>query len=238
MNIFRLLADALHATSIIFLIRKIRATRNVNGLSLKTQLLYIIVYITRYLDLFWNFKSLYNYLFKLFYIITSVYVLYLITNRYKDSYVEAKDRTPVLYLIGPAFGLSLIFARPWTPFEIIWTFSLFLEAVAMVPQFHMLYISKITENFSGDYIAALGAYRFFYILNWLYRRFVDDHSMPFVVWVSGIIQTVMYVEFLFYWWKARTSNKLPSTHSGEEDAHVTRLQEPLRIARKTTKNME
>jgi hypothetical protein len=34
------------------------------GISLKTQILYVIVFCTRYMDLFWNFASLYNWCMK------------------------------------------------------------------------------------------------------------------------------------------------------------------------------
>jgi ER lumen protein retaining receptor len=36
------------------------------GISLKTQQLYVLVFITRYLDVFWNFMSLYNTIMKVY----------------------------------------------------------------------------------------------------------------------------------------------------------------------------
>lgn len=78
MNIFRLTGDLAHLTAIIILLLKIWKTRSCSGMfqrvlprfflntvvllgiSGKTQILFALVYITRYLDLFTNFVSLYN----------------------------------------------------------------------------------------------------------------------------------------------------------------------------------
>ena len=40
---------------------------------------------------------------------------------------------PIIYVIVPSYIVALISVRPWTPFEIFWTGSLILEAVAMLP---------------------------------------------------------------------------------------------------------
>lgn len=47
MNLFRLLGDISHLISIFLLIHKIQKTRSARGLSEKTQLLYLITFVTR-----------------------------------------------------------------------------------------------------------------------------------------------------------------------------------------------
>ena len=47
-----------------------------------------------------------------------------------------------------------------------WSFSIWLEALAIYPQLKMVYHMKEVENLTGNYIAALGLYRVFYILSW------------------------------------------------------------------------
>lgn len=47
MNLFRLLGDLSHLASIFILVHKIQKTRSVRGVSFKTQLLYLIVFLTR-----------------------------------------------------------------------------------------------------------------------------------------------------------------------------------------------
>jgi len=53
-----------HLLSFLVLLFKVHGSRSVAGISLKTQELYALVFITRYLDLFWNFYSLYNSIMK------------------------------------------------------------------------------------------------------------------------------------------------------------------------------
>ena len=54
------------------------------GISFKTQLLYVVVFVARYLDLFFGeWVSLYNTLMKLFFIGSSGYILYLMQFKYR-----------------------------------------------------------------------------------------------------------------------------------------------------------
>ena len=67
MNLFRLLGDLSHLASIFILIHKILTSRSCRGISFKTQLMYTIVFVTRYLDLL-HPPSAYLILMKLFFI--------------------------------------------------------------------------------------------------------------------------------------------------------------------------
>lgn len=51
--------------------------------------------------------------------------------------------------------------------QLLWTFSIYLEAVAIVPQLIVLQRYREVENLTGNYIFFLGAYRALYILNWV-----------------------------------------------------------------------
>lgn len=53
------------------------------GISFKTQELYVAVFLTRYLDLFWNWVSLYNTLMKVFFIASSCYTVYLMRVKFR-----------------------------------------------------------------------------------------------------------------------------------------------------------
>jgi ER lumen protein retaining receptor len=51
LNTFRLLGDFVHVVAIVILLHKIFVVQNAQGLSRKTQELYLMVFVTRYLDL-------------------------------------------------------------------------------------------------------------------------------------------------------------------------------------------
>ncbi|CAH8646308.1 unnamed protein product, partial [Dicrocoelium dendriticum] len=50
MNIFRLLGDLSHLAAILILLLKIFSSRSCRGLSGKTQIMFALVFTTRYLD--------------------------------------------------------------------------------------------------------------------------------------------------------------------------------------------
>ncbi|KAG9312130.1 ER lumen protein retaining receptor-domain-containing protein [Chiua virens] len=138
MNIFRLLGDLAHLASIFVLVHKIQTTRSCRGISFKTQALYVLVFVTRYLDLFFRWYSLYNFVMKIFFIASSCYILYLMKFRFRPTHDPSIDTFKIEYLLGPCFLLALIFNFRFTVTEILWTFSIYLEAVAIFPQLFML----------------------------------------------------------------------------------------------------
>lgn len=79
------------------------------------------------------------------------------------------DTFKIEYLLGPSFFLSLIFNYAFEPTEILWTFSIYLESVAIFPQLLMLQRTGEAETITTHYLAALGLYRALYLPNWIYR---------------------------------------------------------------------
>lgn len=60
MNVFRILGDLSHLLAMILLLGKIWRSKCCTGISGKSQILFALVFTTRYLDLFTNFISIYN----------------------------------------------------------------------------------------------------------------------------------------------------------------------------------
>ena len=84
MNIFRFLGDLSHLASIFILLHKIQTSRSCRGISFKTQVLYLVVFLTRYVDLLTGpYVSFYNTIMKLFFIGSTVYTLYLMRVRFR-----------------------------------------------------------------------------------------------------------------------------------------------------------
>ncbi|KAL0400471.1 UNVERIFIED_CONTAM: ER lumen protein-retaining receptor [Sesamum latifolium] len=157
MNVFRLAGDITHLLSVVFLLLKIRTMKSCAGISLKTQQLYVVVFVARYLDLFTRYYSLYN--------------------------------------------------------TVLWTFSLYLEAVAILPQLILLQRTKNIDNLTAHYVFLLGAYRALYLLNWVYRFFMETHRIRWIPWLSGLVQTALYADFFYYYinsWKNNEKLKLPA----------------------------
>jgi ER lumen protein retaining receptor len=58
------------------------------GISFKTQALYATVFITRYLDLFTSWVSLYNFIMKIFFIGSSCYILFLMRTKFRYAHLD------------------------------------------------------------------------------------------------------------------------------------------------------
>jgi len=196
MNLFRLLGDLSHLASIVILLRKIQTSRSCRGISFKTQALYATVFVTRYLDLFSSWHSIYNVVMKIFFISSSIYVLYLMKVRFRPTNDPSIDTFRVEYLLGPALILALLFNYSYSLSEVFWSFSIFLESVAILPQLFILQRTGEAETITTHYLAALGAYRGLYIPNWIYRYFVEDLVDPISI-TAGLVQTGLYLDFFY-----------------------------------------
>ncbi|KAL5504642.1 ERD2 [Sanghuangporus vaninii] len=197
MNIFRFLGDLSHLASIGILLHKIQTSRSCRGISFKTQALYVVVFITRYLDLFFgDYVSLYNSTMKLFFIGSSCYILYLMKFRFRPTNDPSIDTFRIEFLLGPSFLLSLLFNYKFSFVEVLWSFSIFLESVAILPQLFMLQRTGEAETITTHYVAALGAYRALYIPNWIYRYFSEGTVDPIAV-IAGLVQTGLYLDFFY-----------------------------------------
>ncbi|KAF9169225.1 endoplasmic reticulum retention protein [Mortierella sp. AD011] len=196
MNLFRLVADLMHLASIFILLLKMQKTRSVAGISFKTQALYAAVFLTRYTDLFNHFYSVYNSCMKIFFIASSLYIVYLMKIKFKATNDPRLDTFQVQYLVAGAAVLSLVANYYFTFQEILWTFSVYLEAVAILPQLFMLTKTGEAEVITTHYLFALGAYRALYLVNWIYRYAVEGH-VDWIVWIAGTVQTGLYCDFFF-----------------------------------------
>jgi len=139
------------------------------GLSCKTQEIYLIVFCMRYMDLFMYFVSIYNTCMKLFFISSTVLLIYLMRFKrpYRMTYDSIGDQFPHFKVLLPAaFVLTCLVHTGWSAWEFCWSYSLWLESLAFIPQIVMLHKIRVIENLTSHYVACLGLYRFFYILNW------------------------------------------------------------------------
>ncbi|KAI1492847.1 putative HDEL sequence binding protein [Biscogniauxia mediterranea] len=200
LNVFRVLGDFSHLASILILLHKMTELNGCSGISFKSQALYLLVYITRYLDLF-NTSSIYNIVFKILFISAQGYIVYLMTTRYKPTHDPNLDTFRVQYLLGGAAVLAILMPYKYTLSEILWAFSIWLESVAILPQLFMLQRTGEAETITTHYLFALGIYRGLYIPNWIYRYFTEpNHQVDWIAIVAGLIQTILYSDFFWIYY--------------------------------------
>lgn len=212
-NIFRLSGDFTHLLSIIILIMKMKKSRSCNGISLKSQILFLVVYFCRYLDMFRvftfaRFISVYNFVFKIVFIASQALLVFWMKTKFSATYQPALDSFRIDFLmlacgiltlfmtrIGNVAGVLRIFE------EYMWTFSIILESVAIFPQLFMLRKTGEAENITTHYLFCLGIYRGMYVLNWIYRYLVQGSKPDSVSLFFGLLQTVLFSDFFYVYYK-------------------------------------
>ena len=78
---------------------------------------------------------------KIIYISASTFTCYLIFFKFKKTYDGKHDSMRAEFFIIPAAGLACLINYKFGAVEILWAFSIYLEAVAILPQFFL--ISKV-----------------------------------------------------------------------------------------------
>ncbi|KAM4721558.1 ER lumen protein-retaining receptor 3 [Rhinophrynus dorsalis] len=196
MNVFRILGDVSHLLAIIILLMKMWKTKSCAGISAKSQLLFALVFTTRYLDLFTTYISVYNTVMKVIFLLCAYFTVYLIYGRFRKTYDSENDTFRTEFLLVPVIGLSFLENYAFTPLEILWTFSIYLESVAILPQLFMISKTGEAESITTHYLFFLGLYRLFYLANWIWRYHTENFYDQISV-VSGVVQTIFYFDFFY-----------------------------------------
>jgi ER lumen protein retaining receptor len=185
-----------HVAAIIILLLKIEKTRSCAGISGKSQILFALTYMTRYLDVFTSFVSVYNTTMKFAFVSASAFTVYLIYKKYRATYDQNHDTFRIEFVLVPAAILALIFNYSYTVLEVFWAFSIYVESVAILPQLFMVTKTGEAETITSHYLFCLGAYRALYIMNWVYRYQTEGH-LDWIAIIAGIVQTVLYCDFFY-----------------------------------------
>lgn len=220
-SFFRFSGDFVHIYTMYILLKKMRETKSVSGLSLKTQFLYLLVFLCRYLDIFYfifnGLLDVYNFLMKILYISCQSFLVYLIRYKYFYSYDVFLDTFNIYNLLAPCAVLS-VFLKPSSHgltsyfVEFFYAFSVLLESVAILPQLIQLQESGEAETLTSQFIFFLGLYRLFYVVNWV-LKFLLGYKISHLLLASGVIQTLLYADFFVIYYKfvfvRKGNEKLP-----------------------------
>ena len=140
---------------------------------------------------------------KLLFIGASAFILYLmhLKSPYKNTYDRKNEDTfPHIYLIPFALIMTFIINKNYSLWGLTWSFSLWLESVAVFPQISIIAKTNGIFSYTAHYLASLGIYRFFYIILWIYRYYTDS-KIYLVSVISGIVQVLLYADFFYLYIK-------------------------------------
>jgi len=209
-----------HVLSHFLLLRRIYVSRNAQGISLRSQELYLLVFLSRYTDLLTTFYGIYNSVMKSLYIVSTAGIVW--TIRRKEPICSTYDASQDTFrhwkcIVLPCLVLAVLThviseERIWElhllPQELLWVFSIYLEAVAILPQLDLLRRYRSVENLTANYVFFRGVYRGFYILNWIYRaHYEPGYRHHYVVYACGCMQVLLYVDFFYHWFLSRREGR-------------------------------
>lgn len=196
-NIYRYAADYLHFGGMLFGLVMVYSTRSVQGFSRKTQVLYQIVWLTRYIDVFTESQVRYLVFFKVaFNIVTAATVFAF--NLFHHTYDVAADSCNLVAILVPTAIAAFVTASSEGLQQELWTWSEFIEPFALVPQYIVLYRAKEVRRITLLYVAAVGGYRLLYVCNWIYKRYTWHGAYhDYTSWLGGGVECVLFFDFLF-----------------------------------------
>lgn len=137
---------------------------------------------------------------KIIFIASSYATVYLIYHKFRTTYGRSQDTFRIEYILGAVAFLALLIHErrdnAYFVLELLWTFSIYLEAVAILPQLFMITRTGEAETITSHYLFCLGLYRGLYILNWIYRYYTEGFH-EWIAIVAGVIQTILYCDFFY-----------------------------------------
>lgn len=222
---FRFTGDFLHVASKAVLITKISRTRSCSGLSLKTQFLYSLVFVLRYTDLFDFYPrgalGAYNFVMKVMFIGFQGLILFMMRFRYFATYDKKWDKFNILTLLAPCFVFSLVFTTTRSVSNLLYTMSLFLESVAILPQLVQLQEAGESETMTSKYVLLLGLYRAAYTVYFAVNRLYGTRRIGNIPIACGVVQTLLYLDFFVIYYRyvfrrSGLSERLPSSAIKDE----------------------
>jgi ER lumen protein retaining receptor len=163
------------------------------------------------LDLFTGFASPYNTCMKVFYLVSTAYIICAVRfgSSVKRTYKKGQDTflhwefavipSAILALITHVLDTGII-----DIVELLWQFSIYLEVMAIVPQAIVSLRYSEAEHFAGFFMFFMGNYRALYIVNWIYRAHTERaYRHHYAVYTCGVAETLVYVVFFYFFCKRK-----------------------------------
>eukprot|EP00283_Hemiselmis_rufescens_P007681 CAMPEP_0173429510 /NCGR_PEP_ID=MMETSP1357-20121228/8197_1 /TAXON_ID=77926 /ORGANISM="Hemiselmis rufescens, Strain PCC563" /LENGTH=341 /DNA_ID=CAMNT_0014393703 /DNA_START=74 /DNA_END=1099 /DNA_ORIENTATION=- len=206
-----LLAEILRCFGFFLLVlRVVKKTHSVQGLSLKSQQLFCGVFATRLMfKVFYEDDYLYAFV-ELLATCLSCYLVFLMRVQHRNSYQRDADTMKELYIIAPCLLVALFLhpsvTKTWL-MNVLWAFSTYLECFALLPQLFVFHsASRTVDNMTSLWIVSLFLSRALECTFWIIALFFRDYQRTWskVVWyvvITELVHTAMLLDFVRNFYK-------------------------------------
>lgn len=218
------LSSTIQMLSFLIILIKVYSYQNCSGLSLNTLKSYGILLFARLTStLFYNgylpSDKAGDWFYQLTEIISLISVcllIFLVTTTFKDTSNLYDDQIDFKYLSIPTILLALLVHTSLNRnffTDVMWTFSMYLEAVAVYPQIYLFQKKGgQIESYTSHYVALQGLSRLFSLLFWYdtypeLNESLDDsfslfHSYcGYFIILSQLIQLIIMIDYYYLYFK-------------------------------------
>lgn len=192
-----------HLAASCLLLYKIRKTSSIYGLSWDTQVAYLMatfsrciwVLDTRLVETWFAYLEL---------LASTVMSVILCACMWKYFHTTTKHATPALriWVLAPvAFVLAVLFhpGDAWWSLQVAVAFTMYIEALGMVPQLWLMRHMTEIEPVTSHYVAMLIIARIIRMFFWGALFMLGEHFLQ--LFISDILHTVLAGDFLYLWAK-------------------------------------
>lgn len=205
----RYIGDGTHMLALVTCIMALLRDSGPDGVSMKTHVLFLLVFTFRFINVFLCEQSVYLVIYKVM-LWTSTLKIVMIMG-FQGSAKDGRDTTPVLALLFPTTIITLVFGGyslqdHGLVAEVLWIFSNYLEGLAMLPQYVYCYRDKLNRSaLVFCYVLLMGGYRMVFGVTWLYRFVLRQGYLDVSSMLSGFLGIALFADYL----KFRATGRSP-----------------------------
>ncbi|KAK1259935.1 ER lumen protein retaining receptor [Acorus gramineus] len=218
LDYFFIISESVHAVGILVLIYKLATQKTCSGLSLKTQEFTALFLAVRLNCNFYMDVDIHTILDSIS-LLSTLWVIYMIRYKLKDTYIEELDSLPRHFVVVPCVVLA-VFVHPYIRNlhinRILWAFSVYMEAISVLPQLRYMQNAKSVEPVTSHYVFALGVARILGFGHWVLRVIETGGHM---IWGTGflwmpmmllaeLVQTFILFDFCYYYIKSTMAGQM------------------------------
>ncbi|CAL0306010.1 unnamed protein product [Lupinus luteus] len=217
---FFIASEAVYIAGTIVLFYKLFRQKTCSGVSLKTQELMALFLASRLICSIFIEANIHT-LLDLTSLVSVLLVIWMIRFKLKSSYIKELDNLRWSFVVVPCAILAILI-HPGTIHgrlvQSLWAFSVYLEAVSVLPQLRYMQNAKMIETFTGKYVFALGVSKFLGLAHWLiqiyktrgaYFYLIGNGFFWFTVgFLAEIVQSFILADFCYYYIKSYMQGQL------------------------------
>jgi len=201
-SLLHYLTDVSLFGSFLVLLYKMISRRTARGVSAKTQILYLLMFCSRYINKTLLDPPLWDTIVKILFLVFSALVVLLMICKFQKTYDKRHDAFRIVFILVIA-GVASYFSAPTKSIAgIAYTFSFWIESLLMVPQIILLGRLKGVYILTRNYLLVLSLYQLMRSLDWISRLVQSWKETPKFVWITGSLQLATYGGFLRAYAKA------------------------------------